>query len=224
MTMMFDKFFPAGPEPDPARLALAREATMTMFPKGTYGQAMTGFVDQFSNRILDMSEAELLAMFPEEEKAEEETKGKKSKKKMAAKKEASKPKPPPSTEPLRVSLAKKEPLFDAKLAAIRAFAGTMIQKFGDVAEPKFREGMARAMARKFDAAQIAEIQTFLATPTGAAYGREMVGLWFQPDVIRGTFEALPEMMKLMPDFMKEAATFDAQFKALDKPADSKTAD
>ena len=196
MMQMFDKFFPAGPDPDPARLALARDATMTMFPKGAYAESINTFTDRTVERVLDMSEADFAAMVPA---------GK-------AKKEK------PSTEPLRLMLAKKEPNFDAKLAAVRAFAKTMYVKFGDVAEPKFREGMSRALARKFDARQLGEIRTFLATPTGAAYGREMVGLWFEPDVMRGSFDLIPEMMKMMPDMMKDGAAFGEQMKALDKPA------
>jgi hypothetical protein len=203
MLKLFDKFFPAGPEPEPARLALARQATMTMFPRGAFAQAMTGFVNRTADRVLDMSEADFAAMVPP-------AKGSKAKKPKS-----------PSTEPLRVTLAKKEPNFDAKLAAIRAFAGTMFVKFGDVAEPKFREGMARALARKFDARQLAEIQAFLATPTGAAYGREMVGLWFEPDVIRGTFEVFPELMKMAPDLAKDGAALDARMKAVSGTATDK---
>ena len=211
MLKMFDKLFPAGPEPEPARLAAARQATMMMFPKGTYGQAMSGFLNKTADRVLDMSEADFVEMFPETE-----DKGKKSK---TAKAKAKKG--PPSTEPLRLMLAKKEPNFDAKLAAARAFAGTMIVKFGDAVEPKFREGMSRALARKFDARQLAEIQSFLATPTGAAYGREMVGLWFEPDVMRSSFELFPDMIKLMPDMASDGKAFEAQMKALDKPAAKK---
>lgn len=201
MLKTFDKFFPAGPEPDPARLALARQATMTMFPKGTLATAMTGFVNRTADRVLDMSEADFAAMIPPG--VESKAKGGKAKKAKA----------PPSTEPLRVTLARKEPNFEAKLAAIRAFAGVMFVKFGDAAEPKFREGMARALARKFDDRQFAEIQAFLATPTGAAYGREMVALWFEPDVIRGTFQIFPELMKMAPDIAKDGAALDAQLKA-----------
>jgi len=197
MLKLVDKFFPAGPEPEPTRLALARQATVMMFPKGTIAQAMTGLVDRTVDRALDMSEADFAAIVPP-------AKDKNGKAKKAA---------APSTEPLRVMLAKKEPNFDAKLAAIRAFAGTTFAKFGDVAEPKYREGMARALARKFDARQLSEIQTFLGTPTGTAYGREMVALWFEPDVIRGTFEMFPEMMKMAPDLTKDAAALDAQMKA-----------
>lgn len=197
MMKVFDKLFPAGPDPDPVNLALARQATMTMLPKGAFAQAMSGFINRTADRVLDMSEADFAAMFP--------TDGKKGKAKKAK---------PPSTEPLRVTLARKEPNFDAKLAAMKAFAGSMFVKFGDVAEPKFREGMSRALARKFDARQLAEIQGFLSTPTGAAYGRELIGLWFEPDVMRGSFEMIPEMMKIAPSMAGDAAALDAQMKAI----------
>lgn len=204
MTKMFDRLFPAGPEPDPARLAAARSMTMTMFPKGAYGEAMTGFFDRMADHVLSMSEADLADIIPP-------TPPKKGEKAKA-----------PSTVPLRQMLAEKEPNFDAKLAAGKAFARTMFVKFGDVAEPMFREGMARAMARRFDAAQMAEINAFLATPTGSAYGRQMLGMWFEPDVMRGTFRAFPDMMKMMPELMKDAEAFDAAMKAGPKTEGAKT--
>lgn len=97
----------------------------------------------------------------------------------------------------------------------------MFVKVGDVTEPRFREGMARTLARKFDARQLAEIQAFLATPTGAAYGRQMVGLWFEPEVMLATFQAFPDIMALMPDLMKEGAAFDKSMKETAKPAPAK---
>jgi len=196
MTKVMDRMFPAGPEPDPARMALARQATLTMFPNGAYAQAMNGFVDTMVDRVLSMSEADFAELMPP---------GTPKKKGSAAK--------PPSAEPLRVMLSRDDPSFDAKLAAGKAFVQTTMTKLGGVAEPRFRDGMARALARKFDARQLAEIQGFLATPTGQAYGREMVGLWFEPDVMRGTFEAFPDMMKLMPDIAKSGEALDAQMKA-----------
>lgn len=195
MMKIMDRMFPAGPEPEPARLALARQATMQMFPTGTYAKAMNGFIDRTVEHVLSMSEADFASMVPP-----------------TPPKKGAAPAKPPSTEPLRVKLSRDDPNFDAKVAAGKAFVQTTMVKVGDVAEPRFREGMSRALARRFDARQLAEIQAFLATPTGAAYGREMVGLWFEPDVIRGTFEALPDLMKLMPDIAKSGAALDAQMK------------
>jgi hypothetical protein len=203
MMVVFDRFFPAGPEPEPARLGLARNATLAMFPKGAYAEGVNGFMESMVERVLDMSEADLAAMGP----APKLKKGEKPK--------------TPSNVPLRLAMAKKDPMFDAKLAAGKGFARTMFVKVGDVTEPRFREGMARTLARKFDARQLAEIRAFLATPTGAAYGRQMVGLWFEPEVMRATFQAFPDIMALMPDLMKEGAAFDKSMKETAKPAPAK---
>ena len=199
MQKMMDKLFPVGPDPDPARLAAARGMVQTMFPDGAYAQAMNGFLNTMIDRGLLMSEADLQEMIP------------------AATNKAKNAKPP-SRVPFRTMLSEKEPNFDAKLAAVRAFMGQSMIKLGAVVEPKFRDGMARAMARKFDARQMAEINAFLATPTGQAYGREMVGLWFEPDVMHSAMAMFPDMMKMMPDMMKDSAAFEQRMKALDKPA------
>jgi hypothetical protein len=203
VTKFFDKLFPAGPEPDPVRLAAARQASFAMFPQGAYAEAVNGFTEKMADHVLNMSEADLADLAPPTAKGKN--------------KKAATPSKPPSTEPLRLVLAKKDPMFDAKLAAGKAFAKTMIVKFGDVAEPKFREGLARTVARRFDAQQIADIQRFVATPTGAAYGRHMMGLWFEPEVMRSTFQAFPDMMKMMPSMMQDAAAFEQQMKAKPEP-------
>jgi hypothetical protein len=199
MNKFFDKLLPAGPEPEPARLAAAREATALMFPKGAYAQAMSGFVDRMADHVLSMSEADLAELAPAAVTAKD------------AKAKS------PSRVTLREALAAKEPHFEAKLTAGKAVASLMFAKVGDVMEPKFREGMARSLARRFDAGQMAEIQAFLKTPTGAAYGKQMVGLWFEPDVMRGTFQAMPELMKMMPELMKDAGLVDPKVKDAAKP-------
>lgn len=204
MNQIFDKFFPAGPEPDPARMAAARVTVDTMFPSGAYGKAMTSFLDKMIDNGLNMSEADFAALAP------------------AAKAKKGKPAKPPSTIPFRQDLAAKDPNFDAKLAAVRAFMGTTMVKLGAAAEPKLRDGMARSLARKFDPVQIAEINAFLATPTGRAYGQEMVGLWFEPDVMRGAMATMPEMMRLLPDMMKDFSTLESQMKSLEKPKSADT--
>ena len=199
MTKIMDKFFPSGPEPDPVRLAAARGAVQTMFPNGAYGQAMTGFFDKMIENGLNMSEADFAELSP----PAKPKKGKKAK--------------PPSTLSFRQELTAKDPNFDAKLAAVRAFMGQMMVKLGAAAEPALRDGMAKSLARKFDVAQIGEIDAFLATPTGKIYGREMIGMWFEPDVMRGAMASFPEMMRMLPDMMKDFSTLESQIKALEKP-------
>lgn len=203
MNKIMDKFFPAGPEPDAARLAAARGAVQTMFPQGAYSKAMTGFFDKMIENGLNMSEADFAELSP----PAKPKKGKKA--------------TPPSTISFRQELSAKDPEFDAKLVAVRGFMGQMMNKLGTAAEPALRDGMARSLARKFDVAQIAEINTFLATPTGRMYGEEVIGLWFAPDVMRGAMATFPEMMRIMPDMMQDFTALEAQIKALEKPKPAK---
>ncbi len=205
VTKMFDTFFPAGPDPDPARLAIARGTTMRVFPEGTYSKAMIGFLDRTAERVLDMSEADLATMFPDDPPTDD---GKTQKKKKDAK-----PKKAPSTEPLRVKWAKDDPRFEAKKSALKAFASTVLTKVGEVAEPKMRKGMARAMARRFDAVQLDDINAFLATPTGQAYGEEMLGMWFDNDVMRSMIDFLPELMRMAPELAGDVARLDSEMKS-----------
>nr|WP_314442731.1 hypothetical protein [uncultured Sphingomonas sp.] len=200
VSRVFDKIFPVGPEPEPARLVAAREMSCAMFPKGAYAEAMNSFTDRMADHLLSISEADLAELMPPPAPSKGE------------KKKDAKPAKVPSSEPLRLQLARKDPLFDAKLAAGKAFARSMFVKVGEVAEPRFREGMARTMARRFDAQQLGEIQRFLSTPTGGAYGRQMLGLWFDPEVMRGAYQSFPELLKLMPAMMKEAAAFEEVMK------------
>src|SRR5690606_39986387 len=47
-------------------------------------------------------------------------------------------------------------------------------------EPPMRTGMAKAYARKFSGAQLTDLNTFLATPTGQLYAGEWMALQADP--------------------------------------------
>ena len=46
MMKIVDKLFPPQPEPDPARLALARTSVQSIWPDGAYARMMTGLMDK----------------------------------------------------------------------------------------------------------------------------------------------------------------------------------
>jgi hypothetical protein len=64
------------------------------------------------------------------------------------------------------------------------------------------------MARRFDEKQLADLNAFLATDSGKAFGSQSMAMYVDPDVMRAMIGSFPEMMKAMPDAMKrvEAAT------------------
>src|SRR5947209_20251868 len=57
-----DKLFPPQPEPDPARLALARTSVQSMWPTGAYGQMMTSFMGPMFDRMMQRKTSDFAAM------------------------------------------------------------------------------------------------------------------------------------------------------------------
>jgi hypothetical protein len=97
------------------------------------------------------------------------------------------------------------------MAAYRQVLEEETAKMSTAIDPRMRDGLARSMARKFDAKQLADINAFFATPSGHALASQYMGLWFAPDTMRAIFTAMPEMMKLMPDATEKMKAIDAKF-------------
>src|SRR3546814_3041507 len=53
----------------------------------------------------------------------------------------------------------------------------------DLMEPPMRDGLAKAYARKFTGAQLTDLNSFLATPTGKLYAGEWMALQADPEVM-----------------------------------------
>jgi len=85
---------------------------------------------------------------------------------------------------------------------IEKIVGEEFAKMTAIIEPRLRDGLARSMARRFDEKQLGDLNAFLATESGRAYGRQSMAMWVDPDVMRAMISTLPEMMKGMPDATK----------------------
>lgn len=75
-------------------------------------------------------------------------------------------------------------------------------------EPSVRESLARVYARDYSEAQLAEIDAFLATPTGKLFGSKWMMSFVDPEMVNNMSKIAPTMMQAMPEIMKkvEAAT------------------
>lgn len=191
---MFEKLFPPGPEPVPARLALAKVSVQGLFPDGSYARMTEDMMSGLVDRVLGLSEVDF------------EPKGKDGK--------------APSTATLRQSLAKDDPAFDERFKIIRRVLGEEMVKIGAIIEPKMRDGLARSMARRFDEKQLADVNAFLATDSGKAYGRHSLSMWFDSDVMRGMFASFPDLIPVLPGVIARIETETAH---LPKPKKSETA-
>ena len=185
---MFDKLFPAQPDPSPQRLALSKVTVEGLFPNGSYARMMDGMIAGLADRVLNMSEADF------------EKKGKDGK--------------PPSTLTLRQTLAKDDPAFEERYKIIARVLGEEMVKIGAIIEPKMRDGLARSMAHRFDEKQLADLNAFLVTDSGRAFGQQSLAMWFDADVVRGTFASFPELITVVPGI---AARIETETAHLPKP-------
>lgn len=184
---MFDKLFPPQPEPPAARLALSKVTVQGLFPNGAYARMMDGMIAGLADRVLNMSEADF-------------DKGKDGK--------------PPSTLTLRQSLAKDDPAFEERYKIIARVIGEEMVKIGAIIEPRMRDGLARSMAHRFDEKQLSDLNAFLATDSGRAYGQQSLAMWFDADVVRGMFASFPELITVVPGI---AARLESETAHLPKP-------
>ena len=182
MMAIFDKIFPAQPDPPAPRLALSRTAVQSLFPDGTYARMMGGMMHGIADRVMGMTAADLGAR-PGKGKAAD-------------------------TMTLKQKLAKDDPAFDERMRILEQVIGEEFAKMAAIVEPRMRDGLARSMARRFDEKQLADLNAFLATDSGKAFGSQSMAMYVDPDVMRAMIGSFPEMMKAMPDAMKrvEAAT------------------
>ena len=187
----FDKLFPPQPDPDPARLALARTSVTAMWPEGAYGKLMTGFMGGIFDRVMQLKKSDLASLAPKAGKASAS----------ATMKDLS----------LHDQAAAKDPYFDQRMAAMREAASDEFGKISAIVDPRIRDGLARSMARRFDAQQLTDINAFFATPSGRALAGQSMQLWVDPDMMRSLFSAMPEMMKLMPDIMQKMKAANDRF-------------
>lgn len=182
-----DRILPPQPEPEPARLALARTTMDGFMPKGSYGRMFDVLTDNMVNdvygRVMGMTGTQLSNAIGLP---------------VATGKD--------SDLTLMQQASKDDPMFDARMKAYIAAFKVEMRTSMEIMEPKFREGMSRAMARRFTAAQLTDLNRFFATDTGRAFGQDMMLLWIDGDVFRGMFASMPEMMRAMP---ASAARFEA---------------
>ena len=180
MMNVLEKLFPAQPDPLPGRLALSRVTVQGLFPDGTYARLMDAMMDSFVDRIMNLSEADFGAKAKDGKPATKAT--------------------------LREQALKEDPHFEERMRIMERVITDEVAKIGALMEPKLREGLARSMARRFDEKQLADINVFLATDTGRAFGSQSMAMWVDPDVIRGMIGAFPEILGALPGAMKRLET------------------
>lgn len=165
---------PSAQPVDPARLAAAQKAVAALVPEGVYVRMMR---DQYP-AMMEVMMREMMGM-----KGSEFGQGDANGKTMA-------------------ELARQhDPAFEERM---RIMTGIMGQEMGTVMgqmEPGVRAGLARAFARRFTAAQLADMNAFFLTPSGKAFANDYLLMFADPEMMREMTKLAPEMMRAMPAIM-----------------------
>ena len=188
MMSVFDKIFPAQPDPAPERLVLAKATADGMLPPGTYAAMFDELMGGVVDRVLSLGPADF-GVTDAKEKS-----------------------PAPTT--LRQEIAKDDPYFDERMKIMQRVVREELVKVSAVMEPKLRDGLARSIARRFDEKQLKEINAFIATDSGKAFAGQTMHMWVDPDVMRSMVQSFPHMITAMPGAM---ARLEAETAHLPKP-------
>ena len=199
---IFSKMFDTSnlPEPEPARLELAKVTASKLLPDGAYAKIMDDMLGSILTPLFNIMPGLTNAQIVTATGASEES--------VAA-----------LTDERKTSVTQIiDPNHKERGKQIIDVMKPMISEAMAVIEPAMRQGLSRAYARKFSAPQLTTINGFFTTPVGSAFARESFALQADPEVIQATFKAFPAILST---FMTDEAKFKAKFEELPKQRELK---
>jgi hypothetical protein len=84
-------------------------------------------------------------------------------------------------------------------------------------EPQVRDNLTRVYARDFTVEQLGEMDRFLSTPTGQAYGKQWMMSFADPEMMKSMQSFAPDLIKAMPKIMKKVEKATAHLPKPPKP-------
>jgi hypothetical protein len=189
--------------PDPTRLEAAKPVVEKLWPIGTYRRMMDGtmskLIDSMMDSMMGMKASDIIGTVDKSGKAAKEL----------------------GNNSIGELASKADPNFRERMKlTMDAMMSGMIPIMERI-EPQVRDNLAKIYARRFTAAQLADMSTFFATPSGKAYAEQSMLVFMDPEMIQGMQAFVPELMKSMPDIIKKAEAATAHLPPLSKPKESK---
>ncbi len=167
---------PPLPAPDPERLAVATRLVDRIWPVGTYRRMMAATMQGTIATLAGVGEAAADAAYMDDKATRR------------AQHEARTGRPLPGSPSAAESAAAYDP--QAALAEMNAVLGPIFERI----EPPLRTAIARIYARRYDLAQLAELEAFFSTPTGAAYAADSLTLMNDPEMVAAMQGSMGEIM------------------------------
>lgn len=184
--------------PDPDRLAIAERLVDRIWPVGTMHRMMESTMASTVDAAAGMEE---LAV-------DWADGGDKAERRAQHEARTGRPlrrTPPPETTTTEPSMAELNAIMEPLFAEM---------------EPPMRVALARIYARRYSVEQLGELDSFFATPTGAAYAADSLTLMNDPEMAAAMTEAMSAMMSAMPKSMTGAYSEEAAVEAAAAAADA----
>lgn len=188
---------------DPARIAAAKLVVDKLWPLGTYRRMMDGtmskIMDSMMESMMGMKASDMVGAADKTGKASEAV----------------------GDQSMGALAEKADPNFRERTRIMMdAMMSGMIPIMEKI-EPQVRENLTKIYARRFSAAQLADLATFFATPSGKAYAEQSMLVFMDPEMIQGMQAFVPELMKSMPAIIKKAEEATKHLPPPPKPAEAK---
>ncbi|HEX8301093.1 hypothetical protein [Sphingomonas sp.] len=103
---------------------------------------------------------------------------------------------------LEQAMVERDPAFRERLAITMKIMGEEFAPIMDKIEPGVRAALGRTFARRFTLVQLDDLDAFLATPSGTAFGKDFMIAFMDPEMMKEMGEMMPELMKIMPKLME----------------------
>lgn len=183
------------PPIDPSRLTLAQQTTAALIPNGSIEKMVDNLYGKMFKTIMGEfgGQSDLLLSIKTGVESEQ----------IAGLDEATKGKVADMFDPHRK---------EREDQITRVIKPLISEALADM-EPPMRDGLAKAYARKFSGAQLTDLNSFLATPTGRIYADEWMALQADPEVMLAVIKAVPP---LITKFIDRAPEIEKDFKELPK--------
>lgn len=159
-----------------AHQQLAVEVAGRILPEGAYARLMTNLVDNFDSIVDTMMQSFMKQIATADPDATDA--------KLA------------ELENLSFTdlMTKSDPHFPERLSIIKKVVGEELTAVSAVVEPEFRMAMAQIFARKYDDATLEQLNRFFASPAGAAFANDFMGMMTEKEMLGAFAGMFPKLI------------------------------
>lgn len=174
---------------DSATTAAAGRAAAALVPEGTYARIFSEKFPEMMEQMLPM----MLNMSPAEMGAGSEKKS------------------------MRELARARDPHFEERMSIMMR---VMAQEMGKVMaplEPEVRGAMGRILARRFNAAELDEMNRFFASPVGTKFAGSFIESFMDKEMMEASIKTMPALVQAMPGIMQKVQAATAHLPPPPKP-------